>query len=210
MSSLLISQKRFVSLVLCTLILTVSAWVTPYFQWDLSLALFIQSLDLPVVKNVSYFLHELGQPILATLGLIILTGVFLLINLRAPAVLVAATVIPNALNQGIKSIIARPRPDESIVQVLVESGSNSFPSGHLVHFTVLLGTLVYLIMRSNASRHTKIFATVSAVAAICAISFARVYLGAHWASDVVGGVLWGVMYLSIMLFLYTKWRKSRS
>lgn len=210
MSSLLISQKRFVALVLCTLILSVSAWITPYFQWDLSFTLFIQSLELPAVRNTSYFLHEIGQPILATLGLITLAGVFLLINRRAPAVLVVATVIPNALNQGIKSIIARPRPDESIVQVLVESGSNSFPSGHLVHFTVLLGILMYLIMSSNASRQVKLLATFSAAAVISAISLARVYLGAHWPSDVIGGVLWGIMYLSIMLLLYEKWRKFRS
>ena len=69
---------------------------------------------------------------------------------------------------------------------------------------------MYLMMKSNASQQAKTFAIVSSIAVISAVSFARVYLGAHWVSDVIGGILWGVVYLSIMLLLYEKWRESRS
>jgi len=92
----------------------------------------------------------------------------------------------------LKGIIARPRP--TIVSHLVDEGGFSYPSGHAIasmSVYMLVFILLYKIMEQGARKN--------ALLTLCAalpflIGFSRVYLGVHYASDVLGGWLAGVAF----------------
>ncbi|MBI1846589.1 MAG: phosphatase PAP2 family protein [Candidatus Rokubacteria bacterium] len=95
------------------------------------------------------------------------------------------------VEQALKFLVWRPRPH------LTAAG---FPSGHSFTAVVWLGALVYLLWRSGANRGWRTAGTVAALLAIVAVACARVYLGVHWPSDVLGGVTGGLAYLAVTLW----------
>ncbi|MBL6612405.1 MAG: phosphatase PAP2 family protein [Alphaproteobacteria bacterium] len=88
-----------------------------------------------------------------------------------------------------KYLYGRPRPDFAIAGIDVLS--NSFPSGHTSVSTTTYLVIAALLSRSQHSRHAN--ATVFAIAAtLCLlIGLSRIYLGAHWPSDVLAGWMLG-------------------
>jgi undecaprenyl-diphosphatase len=75
--------------------------------------------------------------------------------------------------------------------------ADSFPSGHVLTFTATFGFLAVLSWRARRR----------ALAALCvlppiAIGLSRVYLGEHWPSDVLGGALFGVLWMALTVRLY--------
>ncbi|HEY0826342.1 MAG TPA: phosphatase PAP2 family protein [Ramlibacter sp.] len=113
----------------------------------------------------------------------------------APALLVVPAGM--LLNAGLKETFQRLRP--GIVDPLAHLASYSFPSGHAVASTVFYGmgcALVFTHVRSQAWRAV---AVAGALAMVLVVTFSRVYLGAHYPSDVVAGVAVGT--ICVLLFL---------
>ncbi len=107
-------------------------------------------------------------------------------NKKMAGVIVGSVAISTVVNQAIKNIFRRPRPT---VLRLVEEKSFSFPSGHTMGATALYGILVYFVMKSNMKRGLKItLSVILALLPIC-VAVSRIYLGAHFASDVTGGAI---------------------
>ena len=85
------------------------------------------------------------------------------------------------------------------------TSSSGFPSGHVVHYVVFFGFLLtVMLVHKNISLFLKIFVGTLSAFLILAISISRIYIGAHWATDVMGGYLFGFIYLGIILKLYLK------
>lgn len=111
---------------------------------------------------------------------------------------------------GFKYLIARPRP--KIVPPLEKAPFLSFPSGHAAYALVGWGFVVYLIARRP---QTPIWARVLLVAAALTVAgmvgASRVYLAAHYPSDVTGGLLIGVPWLIAVLLAFEwndRWHPS--
>lgn len=107
----------------------------------------------------------------------------------------------------LKEIWARARPDERLVHVLVERAGYSFPSGHAVIGTAFYGvlaTLTWIHLLDHPARKPATFA-LAVLPPVIAIS--RVYLGAHWMSDVVAGTAVGLALLIPMAKWYSKQAK---
>jgi len=94
-------------------------------------------------------------------------------------------------NLALKFIFARPRP---IDINLIEEGGYSFPSAHAMVSTAFYGFLVYLVLKSNLSKVAKMIYSILLVLLIVIISLTRVYLGVHYASDVLGGLIIAILY----------------
>ena len=110
----------------------------------------------------------------------------------------------------IKLIVARPRPSPELVNVYLDHSTLSFPSGHVVSYMALFGFLFYLVrtlMRRSALRSALL---VIFGALIGLVGLSRVYLGAHWASDVLGGYCFGFFWLTLTIYFYRRLRVGRT
>ena len=96
----------------------------------------------------------------------------------------------------VKVLVGRPRPSPDLVHVFYHETSNSFPSGHAFAAALILGALCYLAAHLFGPRRWVIVsARVLLVCGILSIAASRIYLGEHWMSDVLGGLLLGGLTL---------------
>ena len=114
---------------------------------------------------------------------------------RHALIFAAGLVILPLLQSGIKEIVDRPRPSGDIVELRASFTSPSFPSGHVMSSVYLYGFLLYLglVLPLNTTARTALVAISGAVLALSGP--ASVWLGVHWASDVLGGYAWGIVLL---------------
>jgi len=109
----------------------------------------------------------------------------------ALAVLVATIAVSDQVSaKGIKPIFRRQRPSVELVDTRPLFGvrhSWSFPSNHAVNFTAAIPIVAAVFPA----------ATVPAVVVAAAVSFSRIYVGDHWPSDVLGGILLG-LYIGLL------------
>jgi undecaprenyl-diphosphatase len=123
------------------------------------------------------------------------------------AFLVVTALGGGLLNQGLKQLFARTRPD--MAAALWHSTSYAFPSGHAMGSFVVFGALVYVIMRAQPSWRVRSAAVALALCFIGAISLSRLYLGVHWFSDIVGGLSGGLVWLATTTAAYEVNRRIR-
>lgn len=112
-----------------------------------------------------------------------------------------------ALNQGLKALFARARPDLSAA--LRWSSGYAFPSGHAMVSLVVFGALVYVVMRVVPSWRARSACVALALCLTLAISLSRIYLGVHWISDIVGGLAAGTVWLVTTGGVYEIFRRVR-
>ena len=97
------------------------------------------------------------------------------------------------LNQGLKLIFSRPRPEFK----LIEEAGFSFPSGHAMISLSFYGFLIFIIWHMNL-KHKNLL-TILLVILIILVGFSRVYLGVHYPSDVLAGFVLSLAYLLIFI-----------
>jgi membrane-associated phospholipid phosphatase len=123
-------------------------------------------------------------------------------GLRAASTLVGAVLGATALYWAVKALVRRPRPAGPHVHVLGHLGTYSFPSGHVVTYVACYGFLAYLAWTTMRRGALRVAAVAICLALVALIGLSRIYLGEHWASDVLGGYLLGGIWLSLVLRAY--------
>lgn len=103
-------------------------------------------------------------------------------------------VVSTLLNQALKHIVQRPRPTE--FRIIDETGY-SFPSGHSMVSAAFYGFLIYLIYKKVKNKYLKCTLISLLSILVILIGTSRIYLGVHYASDVVAGFLISISYLII-------------
>lgn len=115
---------------------------------------------------------------------------------RVSAVLFGGSVAGGlALNSLLKWSFARARPD--LWPPLVTERTYSFPSGHTAMATVFYGGVVAVVFHLTPRARPRLACFLGAAAIITAVAVSRVYLGAHWLTDVVGGLLVGLFWITV-------------
>ena len=111
------------------------------------------------------------------------------------------------LNMELKRYFARARPD--VAEMLRRSTGYSFPSGHAMGSTVVFGALSYLAFRTALHWKWKTAAPALAITLIASVALSRVYLGAHWISDVAAGIACGTIWVAVTTVSYETLRRIR-
>jgi undecaprenyl-diphosphatase len=119
---------------------------------------------------------------------------------RAAVLLILAALGGEAIDQGLKLLFARPRPDAFFG--LAQPETYSFPSGHSMASCCFYGALAIILASQAGSRSRRFAIWAGAVALIAAVGFSRIYLGVHYPTDVLGGYLAGVAWLSLLQAVY--------
>ena len=132
--------------------------------------------------------------------------IFWFAGLRLEAVFVVAlSLISFGLNTLLKILVARPRPSSHLVDVFQSTTGQSFPSGHVMAYMAFWGLLFsFGIILFRGTRWWRIALLVISAFFVAMIGPSRIYLGDHWASDVLGAYLIGGVLLGIALWIYIK------
>jgi undecaprenyl-diphosphatase len=103
------------------------------------------------------------------------------------------------LNSSTKYAFNRDRPPEDLRHRAVLESNKSYPSGHAMASAVGYGLLAYALILPQRHRPRRIAALLLTGGMILAVGFSRIYLRAHWCSDVVAGWTLGWCWLFFCL-----------
>jgi undecaprenyl-diphosphatase len=109
-------------------------------------------------------------------------------DLIATALVPVSAAIGGLLNNLTKTVVGRPRPPTA---VFTHATGYAYPSGHTAGFTSFAVAVVGLFILLHAGRAKRVMAAVIAALASFAVGLSRVVVGAHWLTDVIGGLLLG-------------------
>lgn len=182
-----------------------------YFKWDLSINHAIRSITLPGFNSLMIGLSWMGSD-LAPVVLVVGVGVALMAaGFRLEGLICMIGVsLGSAMNSLLKILIARPRPDPSLIEVIRHYNQNSFPSGHVTFFVEYFGFLFFLsfVLLKRGRLRNASFVLFGLL--ILLISVSRVYMGAHWPSDTLGAYLAGGVWLMLMIEAYSRLKAKRT
>jgi undecaprenyl-diphosphatase len=190
--------------------LTIFVRIYPVSHFDLSMTQEIQEhrawdLTLPM-KFISFFGDAVGAP----LSIIVASLFFFLTYRRREAWFTLSVIIPDFFNMVVKFFIHRPRPSMEDARILSNFIQTGFPSGHVAHYVVFFGFLLtVMIVDRKITLFWRYFVGIFSAFLILTVSISRIYLGAHWFTDVIGGYLFGFVYLGILLNFYLKYSLAK-
>jgi undecaprenyl-diphosphatase len=204
-----IFQGYLIAAIVLFAVLAVLAHTVAYFTFDLVLTREIQTFHGIGFSTLMWLESWLGYSPQSEV-LVALAFVFLLVSgLKWEAMMVLfADLSISLIGTAIKLVVVRPRPDPDLVNVITRLPDYGFPSGHVLFFVTFfgfLGFLAYTLLKPAWERR--------ALVALCGIPIAligvsRIYLGAHWASDVLAAYLLGSIWLTLCVHIY-RWGKPR-
>jgi undecaprenyl-diphosphatase len=190
-------------------VLAFLANTSPYLGIDLEFSRELQSETPLWFGYLLLAVSWLGYTIQSIVMISIVVITLGLLGLRWEALtLMLASIFCGALNYIIKLFIRRPRPSEDLVDVVQSLNSYSFPSGHPMFYVVFFGFLLFLVFTLLQRSWKRLLLGLLLLALIILVGPSRMYLGEHWASDVLGAYLMGSLTLILTLWFY-QWGKSR-
>jgi len=120
--------------------------------------------------------------------------IFWIKNKREAAIVYTTILLLSlGLNNLIKFAVHRPRPT---ILPLENFSFYSFPSGHVMNATVFYGLLAYFIFHYTRNKKLGAIGYVGAIIMVIMIGFSRLYLGAHYLTDVLAGLIAGIFILT--------------
>ena len=167
--------------------------------WEVAIVQFIQGLHVPGLHQTDLVLTRAGHtPLALPLTVIAVAGLVIAGHARLGLLLVLATA-GRIVGGVIKMAIDRPRPESGDVSLAQIFGGPSFPSGHVLGTTLLLGWLIYSANHVFPQRWVRLPVQAVCAVGIVMMGVSRIELGAHWPTDVLGGYLVaGLMLVPLM------------
>jgi membrane-associated phospholipid phosphatase len=190
-------------------VLTFMVKTTPLWTLDIQITHALQSIQSPIFAAFMSLISWPGFSPQSYIGALLIVLLIYQFGLHWEAISAfVAALLPPLINVLVKELIGRPRPTVDLVQVLNILDSYSFPSGHVMFYVGFFGFLWFLVytLLKRSWRRTLLLIFIGALIALVGIS--RIYLGQHWASDVLGAYLLGGLTLAAILQFY-RWGKKR-
>ena len=120
--------------------------------------------------------------------------------------LTAAALINMGTYKAMKHIFLRARPD--VVYHIVEQGGYSFPSGHSAASMLVYGLLFYLVGKYCKNQKLKVLLQTVCGILVLTVGPSRLYVGVHWATDVLAGWCVGAAVLMAAVYLIERFGKN--
>lgn len=200
-------KKALLLLLLAAALVTAVVKNRPYSATDILISQQIQQFHLAWFDSLMRFVSSLAEA--TSLGGVLLIAVCLLLYLmgkrKQSLILFLSTAGINLLATILKVYVARPRPSPNLVEQLGHySGLDSFPSGHVLWAIGFYGLLAILVMREVKVKWWRRILISLFLAIISLMGLSRIYLGAHWFSDVMGSYLIGSIWLLLAAHFFRR------
>ena len=175
--------------------------------------------DWPAITAGFRLATRFGNPEVATpisvflVGLLLILGERRIAGLRRLESLFWLGLVAGGweLNNLLKIWIERARPPENLRALVLETRTFSFPSNHATFAAVFFGYLAFLLARTLPKRPPIVrrLAVAACVVLALAVAASRVWLGVHYPSDVIGGLLLGAGWVGISALIRSGWARWR-
>jgi undecaprenyl-diphosphatase len=179
-------------------VLTAVVLMNPYLSLDATIQRDIQATDWGPLALTFPFFSWLGGPGGLYMQAVVIILV-LLLNRRAWRLALAA-LAGGLWYPIIVNLVHRPRPIASqILRVTEHPGSTSYPTGHVIFIMISVGILMMCIGHRYLPRWAWPIGWAVVAAIVLTVGLNRIYVGAHWPSDVLGGILIATAWLTFVL-----------
>src|SRR5882724_11291142 len=118
-----------------------------------------------------------------------------------PSLVTLVVAVPGGmlLNEWVKVLVHRQRP--FVDGPFVDWSGYSFASGHTIGATLLYGQLLLFILPALKARRWRLLSILSAISLVALVGFSRIALGAHFLTDVLAAILFGIIWLALCVVL---------
>lgn len=196
--SLILSLTAFTLFILLAQIVSYTQWLDSFNQQT---SAFFMLLRNPFYDPAVVIMTMLGDPKLLYFSFPIFVSLLFFRGYYAAAIhITLAGIATSLITHGLKAYFAIPRPDLVVGAPL----SGAFPSGHTSGAVVFLGLLAAFIAQEMDQKKRWMVYSLFSIPMLL-IGLSRVYLGVHWASDIVGGVLLGLFICGITRVSYSRY-----
>ncbi len=186
------------------IMISLIARYTQFFPGDQTITRNLQKQRNPLICKLMIAISEPGFPKLGVPLTFSIAGIFWALRFRLEAIFILLTSSSNLLNWIVKRLIKRPRPTKELVTVARVINEPSFPSGHVMHYINWFGLLTYLLATNWRSGKLRNILIAICTLMITLIGPSRVYLGAHWPSDVMAGYIFGGLWFGGVMTIYLR------
>ncbi|HXL35909.1 MAG TPA: phosphatase PAP2 family protein [Ktedonobacteraceae bacterium] len=196
-----------IDIILLALFAFMAIWIAyhPVIAIDVAITRDFQANQSPWLRYTMIAVSYIGNVMILSVGLVALAAIlFWILDLRLEAILIVVVYATSGILNGlIKLIVARPRPSASLVEIIQASSGNSFPSGHVMSYVAFWGLLFsFSIILFRGKHWWRTALLIISALFVVLVGPSRIYLGDHWASDVLGAYFIGFIWLAMSLWLY--------
>ncbi len=184
-----IFRIAYLMLLVLLVLITIAVVSGMSFPGDIAVNNRISNIQSPFFDSSMPFISYLGAFPYCIIASLIAGLIFWLFDRKIEALfIVGVPYIGVSISYILKFLIDRPRPLEDSLQ-------NSFPSGHTIYTSILLGLIIYFLPRVVKNKAWCIALQIVAGLVIVAVGFSRLYLEQHWLSDVFSSLIIGILII---------------
>lgn len=172
-------------------------------QWEIAIIKFLQSgqngfFDM-FFLIISYFASFLGI-------FLLFVFFYFFANKKFSFYFVLSTIINVSFNYILKFFFNRPRPFEVDANIInkLEAVGQSFPSGHMVCAMTMVFFILLFTLQKCKKKWTKILSIILCILFLILVALSRMYLGQHYFTDILSGILISLILCVTLLSLVKK------
>ncbi len=179
----------------------------PWTAADAPVGTWLRGHGSPWLTSAMRVATSFGSPLVVT-GVTVAMALYLLWRRRFYWLAALVLSVPGGalVNRLLKEAVHRARPH--VGDPVLTVAGYSFPSGHTLMASVLYGVVAACVCAHTRDWRLRVLTVVSASVLVALVGVSRVYLGAHYVSDVLGAAAEGLAWLSLTLTaVYTIWQR---
>lgn len=168
---------------------------------DVRISTNVQTWQGSVPEALQRFGSAVGGTIGAIVALLLCLVVTQMLRCRLDTGFVLIVAGFRLVGFALKDIFDSPRPTDDLVSLLRHYNHTGYPSGHSMTMTMMATTVVVLVWRHVDSKVARVGSIVIGAVLTLVVGWSRIWAGAHWPTDVLGGWMYGVGFVLIAAWI---------
>ncbi|HHU20348.1 MAG TPA: phosphatase PAP2 family protein [Bacilli bacterium] len=207
-------NKSIICLIIINLVafLLVAFWLTPSngYLYDYQVIAWVEGSSTKLLNQIMLVISLVGSSEIILLATIVISAIFLLKRYwQLLYFFIIVSVGGVALNFLLKILFQKERPGGNVSSIEVfnfsfDIPSYSFPSGHMMRATLLLLFLIYLSYSFIKNTYLKWTAYLTSFILMIGVALSRIFLDAHYLSDIIGAVSISIVWFCLILLIFKK------